>query len=295
MYILGRIPESPVRLGLGVFDGFHLGHQQIAAHADALLTFVPHPDHVLKKHIPLQYIDTVKEQFKAIPHLLGVRFTSELAKWPYDTFLETLCNKIPVSGLVIGEDFCCGSRREGTPERLRDWAKTRRLSLHVEPLLSHQGIVVKSATIRQTLLEGNVEQAEALLGRPYVLSGHVIPGHGIGKTLGFPTANLQISRFKLLPKPGVYGGYCDHLGTRWTTALYIGYRPTFGKQPLSVEAHLITDAGAPLVPDLYGQHLSIHICTRIREEMRFETREALIRQIQKDKEAIAQWHSPKHI
>lgn len=280
MLILGGIPTAPITLGLGVFDGVHLGHQQIVARSDALLTFMPHPDHVLGKNKSLKYLTTLREQRALVPHLLGLRFTREIAMLPYDVFLEALCTGIPVKALVVGEDFCCGAGRHGTPERLVVWGNRVGIPVHVEPLHAYQGRPVKSAYIRGLILSGQLQDAVAMLGHPYPISGRVIAGKGMGRQLGFPTANLQIPRYKLLPPNGVYGGYCERDGHRYPSLLYIGYRPTFGVSRLSVEVHILQAEDVDM--RLYGQQLSVHVCYPIRGDMRFATPSDLIRQIEAD-------------
>jgi len=281
MYILGGIPTSPVTLGLGVFDGVHVGHQKIVDQSDALLTFMPHPDQVLGKNKSLKYLTTLREQRALVPHLLGVHFTRALAALPYETFLDRLCTRIPVRALVVGDDFCCGEGRQGTPDRLVLWGQNRGIPVHVEPLYEQRGRAVKSADIRQMILGGELQAAIDLLGHPYPISGRVVHGQAMGRKLGFPTANLRIPRYKLLPPTGVYGGYCERDGLRLPSVLYIGYRPTFGLKTLSVEVHILQEEGAYGV-DLYGQQLSMQVCYPIRGDMRFDSQADLIRQINAD-------------
>jgi riboflavin kinase / FMN adenylyltransferase len=281
MYILGGIPTFPVTLGLGVFDGVHVGHQRLVAQSDALLTFMPHPDQVLGKNKSLKYLTTLREQRALVPHLLGVHFTRALAALPYEAFLDTLCSRIPVRALVVGDDFCCGEGRQGTPDRLVIWGEKRGIPVHVEPLYEQHGRAVKSADIRNLILEGELLSAIDLLRHPYPVSGRVVHGQGMGRKLGFPTANLRIPRYKLLPKTGVYGGYCERAGVKIPSLLYIGYRPTFGLKTLSVEVHLLQEENVAGM-DLYGQQLSMHVCYPIRGDMRFDSQAALIHQIEAD-------------
>ncbi len=289
MLILGGIPTAPITLGLGVFDGVHVGHQKIVARSEALLTFMPHPDCVLGKNKTLKYLTTLREQRALVPHLLGLRFTRKIASLPYTVFLDALCARVPVKALVVGEDFCCGAGRQGTPERLVAWGRVVGVPVHVEPLHAYQGQPVKSADIRDLILAGKLQDAVARLGHPYPISGRVIAGKGMGRQLGFPTANLQIPRYKLLPPTGVYGGYCEREGQRLPSLLYIGYRPTFGLKTLSVEVHILqpdVSVASEKSLDLYGEQLSFHLCYPIRGDMRFETPEALIRQIEADRDVV---------
>jgi riboflavin kinase / FMN adenylyltransferase len=286
MYILGDIPTTPITLGLGVFDGVHLGHQKIVDQSDALLTFMPHPDQVLGKNKDLKYLTTLREQRALVPHLLGVRFTRAIATLPYETFLETLCRLVPIRALVVGEDFCCGEGRQGTPDRLMHWGGKCGVPVHVEPLYADRGTPVKSADIRKMILAAQMREAVALLGHPYPVSGRVIHGQAMGRKLGFPTANLQVPRYKLLPPPGVYGGYCDIEGQRFPSLLYIGYRPTFGLKTLSVEVHLVQDRDMLSDLNLYGKRVSMSVLYPIRGDMTFETKDDLIRQIVADKRVL---------
>lgn len=266
-------------MGLGVFDGVHVGHQTIVAQSDAILTFMPHPDRVLVKTPHLRYLTTLREQRALVPRLLGVHFTKRMAAWSYTVFLDNIRNALPVAKLVIGEDFFCGAKKQGTPEAIAEWGLSRNVAVQRVPLHTYHGMPVKSATIRDTIQAGQLKDAVAMLGHPYPISGVVIAGAGVGKTLGFPTANLRVSRYKLLPPFGVYAGYVIRAGRKCRAVLYIGKRPTFGGQHVSVEVHLI---GMPITESLYGEYLSVQVTDRIRGEMTFADRAALVAQIGQD-------------
>mgnify|MGYP000500929870 FL=1 len=266
------------RLGLGVFDGYHLGHQAIGKQADALLTFHPHPAIVLQKKSDLKYLSTTDELRALYPNLLSLTFNEALSKLDPEDFLNTvIMSNIRPEELVVGHDFRFGYKGKGTASLLKDWGLSCGIQVHVVDEVSYQGRAVHSSLIRDELQHGDVNVAIALLGHPYLIQAPVIKGEQRGTALGFPTANLDISPSKCLPKPGVYKGRVELPGNTHKAMIYIGSKPTFqGKLP-SVEVHLLE-----FNADLYGQRLSVHISKRLRDEQSFESKEALIKQIEAD-------------
>jgi riboflavin kinase/FMN adenylyltransferase len=175
----------------------------------------------------------------------------------------------------MGLDQRFGRGGKGNAESLR--AYFNNLQIHeMEPVM-FEGEAVSSSRIREAFKNGNLELANAMLGKTYSLSGIVVHGLGQGKQLGFPTANLEIMPFKLLPKNGVYFGAASFDGLRYRAVMNIGNRPSLGSRPVQLEAHLLNFDG-----DLYGKKLCVELSKRLRDEIKFETVEALKEQIKKD-------------
>ncbi len=266
-------------LGLGVFDGVHLGHQKLLSHCSHALTFYPHPSSILNRYSDLKLLTTLEELHGLIPRLLVLEFTHELSQMSPDVFLETVILKqFSPQQLVVGYDYCFGRHRSGDAQHLMDWGTRHGIKTLIIPPVTMDGQPVKSSRIRTAIMEGHFDGAVALLGHPYPISGTVIHGHHRGAPLGFPTANLEVSSTKLIPAHGVYGGYVRLDQKQYPAAVYIGARPTFGDTPqLQIEVHLIGFSG-----DLYGQSFTVELESMIRPEMRFESVDQLKQQIEED-------------
>lgn len=267
---------QPQKLALGVFDGFHLGHQSLCHYADSLLSLYPHPKSVLgAPHSG--YLTLAQERGLFFSKCYLLHFDQRIAALSAQDFLDQLHQHLKFNGLVIGYDFCCGSKRQGDIDFISAWCAQQSVSLDVVSCYELDGVAVKSETIRHTLKSGNFNQAITYLGHPYVLSGPVVKGDGRGKALGFPTANLKIDAEKCLPCAGVYQAYLNLDDKRFKAIVYIGSKPTFSGQKQSIEVHILD-----LNQDLYGQHLVIFLTKEIRKECRFENQAALIKQIKMD-------------
>jgi riboflavin kinase/FMN adenylyltransferase len=182
--------------------------------------------------------------------------------------------------LFVGPDFALGRNREGDVPTLRRIGVELGFDLEVIQPISLEGEVISSSRIRQSLMEGDVRLAATLLGRPYALDGLVSPGDGRGRTIGIPTANLELPAERIVPKSGVYACQAEVAGERHAAVANIGVRPTFSDgQPVlpRVEAHLLDYGG-----DLYGQTLRIEFIERLRDEQRFSGVQALVDQIHTD-------------
>ncbi|MEK9657566.1 MAG: riboflavin biosynthesis protein RibF [bacterium] len=275
------LPGSCGVLGLGVFDGCHLAHQELAKHCDTLLSLFPHPRMVLGNE-SCQYLSMPEERKVFYERSLVLRFTPEVATLSALSFLEKLCHQLSPTGFVVGYDFRFGHQREGDASFLRDWAKDRGLSCRIVPCFRYHDTVVKSGVIRTAIREGKFDWAVTLLGHPYVVTGDVITGDGRGKSLGFPTANLSLAPEKLLPAPGVYAArlispFKDH-----SAIVYVGSKPTFSGKGQHLEVHVPNFEGS-----LYHQRLQLGLYKHIRDEKVFASRDALISQIKQDLEALS--------
>lgn len=286
-------------VAVGVFDGLHRGHEALIARAVAradgarcvAVSFDPHPDLVLAKDFharpPLTPIPEKQERLAAFGAELQVLpFTRELAALSPEEFVDThLVAPFHPSWLVVGEDFALGRGRAGNVERLRAIGRERGFQVEAVPLLSENGEPITSSRIREHLAAGRVRDAARLLGRRFSLSGHVVRGDGLGRKLGWPTANLRLHDEKCLPSLGIYAVWAriDGEGAWLPGAMSVGVRPTFGGQAVTLEVHLIDWDG-----DLYGREVEVHFVDWLRAELKFDGPEALIAAIRADVEVARQ-------
>ena len=277
---------------LGVFDGVHLGHQKILSRlidrsreeqaASIVLTFAVHPVTVLRG-LPARLITSLPHRLRLFDKL-GV---SECIVLPFDDnvrrleaeqfsrqiFLEALALK----GLVLGRDARIGCDGKGDLDFLDQFCRANRIWLEVIEDLRIDDVRVSSTRIRAAIADGDLVRAERMMGREWSMLGKVIRGDERGRNLGFRTANLDLRR-EIRPPPGVYAGTARVNGTRHACVVNIGIRPTFGPDgDLTVEAHLLD-----FDSDIYGAELELTLLHRVRAEKRFDSREALIHQIEVD-------------
>jgi riboflavin kinase/FMN adenylyltransferase len=281
-------------LTIGAFDGVHRGHQQIiqqltaGAHAAGVpavvLTFYPHPSAVLGKRDGPFYLTTPEQR----AHLLGQLgvdfvishpFNRQVANTSAQDFMAYLVAHIHPQQLCVGYDFALGRGREGNVERLSELGQEFDYGVHVFAPVKLGGEVVSSSQIRAELTQGNVSRAAELLGRPYSVSGVVVQGDGRGHSIGVPTANLDVWKKLVLPKPGVYACQARLQARTYAAVTNIGYRPTFPGAPPSpqVEAHLLD-----FHQNVYGKQIELFFYERLRDEQKFPSVDALVAQIQSD-------------
>jgi len=269
-------------VAVGTFDGVHLGHREVIAGSDSVLTFDPHPVSVVApQHTPklLTPLARKAELIEAlgVRELIVIGFDADFAKKTADQFVgDVLVGALGANRVAIGENFRFGHKAQGDPRLL---AADERFATVVRPLLEVDGEIVSSSHIRGLVLAGEVAEAAALLGAPFQLRGEVVHGDERGRELGFPTANLVPEEALACPGHGVYAclSYEDPAHPR-PAAVSIGVRPTFktGRGEL-IEAYVLDFDG-----DLYGRELRLDFLARLRGERRFETAEALIEQMHRD-------------
>ncbi len=296
---LNEVTERhPTFVAVGSFDGVHRGHQAvlkmmtIAAQKKgartAVLTFFPHPKRVLQQLAEPYYLGTLDERVEnlasqGIDLVITHPFNTAVRKTRAATFIEQLCHYLDMRQLW-GGNFALGYQREGDIPFLRRLGLEKGYSVEqVSAMERWKGERVSSTRIRRSLLEGNLEDVNGCLGRPYQVSGIIVKGKQMGRTIGFPTANVDFWAEQLLPANGVYASYAWLNGTRHLAATNIGVRPTVNGQRLTVEAHLL-DFDA----DIYGRVLRLEIVERIRPETKFSGLDALKAQIQMDVEQVGQ-------
>ena len=281
-------------LTIGVFDGVHRGHQSLLAKvvaeaktkggAAGVLTFRNHPDSVLNPNFQPQYITSIAERIRLIKDLgidfvVPVTFDMEIAGLRARKFTELLRSKLQMRGLVVGPDFAMGYKREGNVDMLSDMGAELGFSVSVVDLLSDGGDAVHSTSIRKALVDGNVKDMAKKLGRNFSISGTVVTGDKRGRTLGFPTANIEVGLDMVVPGNGIYATLAFVDGERHMAATSIGTRPTFDGKGRTIEAFLLE-----FDSNLYNRKLRLEFVQRLRDELKFDSVDALLEQMELDVE-----------
>ncbi len=294
---LSEVSERiPTYLAIGSFDGVHRGHQavlkQMVTEAKkvgartAVLTFFPHPKRVLLGLKGRYYLTTLADRVQlageqGIDLVIAHPFNSEVQHTRATDFMRQLCDALDLRQLW-GGDFALGYKREGDVPFLRNLGKEMGYEVQlVEAMAQYEGELVSSTRIRRAMEEGDMDKVKGCLGRPFHLTGTVVLGAQRGRTIGFPTANIQPWDELLLPVNGVYATYAYLNGKSIPAATNIGIRPTVDGQKVSVESHLLDFDG-----DLYGQEISLDLIRRIRPEKKFNGLDELKAQIAKDVDTI---------
>lgn len=281
---------------LGTFDGVHIGHNAIldkickAAQQENLesviLTFFPHPRLIVSDNYDIKLLNTIEEKSillekKGIQNFIIHPFDktfSELS--PREFVTQVLVEKLNIQKIIIGHDHKFGKDRAADFNDLINFGKE--FGFEVEEISAQQinEVSVSSTRIRNSLLEGNVSLAKDYLGYPYVLTGNVVKGNQLGRTINFPTANIEIpEEYKLIPKNGVYIVTVNVSNQTVFGMMNIGVKPTLGENKLSIEVHLLD-----FDKDIYNQKIQVHILERLRDEQKFESFEALKLQLEVDKQ-----------
>jgi riboflavin kinase/FMN adenylyltransferase len=267
------------RVAVGSFDGVHLGHREVIAGADSVLTFDPHPTavvapgHTPKLLTPLA-VKAELVQALGVQELIVIPFDAEFAKRSAQEFIDdVLVGTLGATHVSVGENFRFGNRAQGDTHMLE---ADGRFSTRVTPLLEVEGEIVSSSHIRGLVLAGEVSAAARFLGSPFQMRREVVSGDQRGRVLGFPTANLIPDDALVCPGHGVYACLADGMAA----AVNVGVRPTFvtGRGEL-VEAYILDFDG-----DLYGKELRLDFIERLRGERRFTSAEELIEQMHSDVE-----------
>ena len=289
--------EKPTVITIGTFDGVHLGHQKIikrvveTAHKNGLLatvfTFFPHPRMIVQHDQQLKLIHTLAEK-KQFLQSLGVDllivqpFDEAFANLSAEAFVsELLVKHLRAEKVIIGYDHHFGKNRTANIDNMRLFGEQYGFSVEEIPVQEVDEVSVSSTKIRQALNEGRVEIAEHYLGVPYSFIGKVVHGLKLGRTIGFPTANLQVeASYKLIPKDGVYVVYSLIEGRKVYGMMSIGKNPTIQGKGASIEVYFFD-----FNQDLYGQDLTIYFVKYLREERKFSSVSLLKKQIQDDETA----------
>jgi len=293
------IVQQPV-ITTGVFDGVHKGHVEILERLkksaskingeSVIVTFWPHPRLVLNQDNSIKLINTLDEKLflfekSGIQHVVIIPFTEEFSKLSSHQFMEDIMvNKLKVNHLIVGFNHHFGKGREGNFELMQQYSKQFGFTLEKLDAQLVENEKVSSTLIRNALNDGDVTSANKYLGYNYSITGKVMEGRKIGRTIDFPTANIKVNHdFKLVPKIGVYAVEVTVSGTNYPGMLNIGYRPTVetNSVQVTIEVHLINFNG-----DLYHKDLTLIFKQRIRNEVKFDSLEQLKQQLNADKAEV---------
>jgi riboflavin kinase / FMN adenylyltransferase len=300
---LASIDNPPLAMALGYFDGVHRGHQQVILEAkkkasqmgicSAVMTFDPHPSVVLGKAVQqIQYITPLEEKIKiieelGIDYLFIIHFTAEFANLLPQEFIDQYVIGLNVRHVVAGFDFSYGRMGKGTMETLPFHSRDQ-FSYSIVPKFTQGDEKVSSTRIRNLLREGKTDSLLSLLGRYYSTSGIVIHGDKRGRTIGFPTANVDLNEEYIIPPLGVYAVRFN-VNNQWHNGVCnIGFKPTFNKEALrpSVEVHIFD-----FNEDIYGEKVTIEWHLHLRKEQKFSGIQELVAQIERDKQNTLNYFS----
>lgn len=292
-------PLPPTVATIGFFDGVHRGHRFLinqvkkAAVKDglcsALVTFPVHPRQVMQSTYRPQLLSSPKEKLEllettGVDYCILLPFTQELSKLSAREFMQLLRDKFNIRMLVIGYDHRFGHNRSDSFEDYCRYGKELDIYIVRARAYTDGEDKISSSVIRQLLKEGEVGQAAKFLGYNYYLDGTVVDGYKVGRKIGFPTANLQVDcSDKLIPSEGVYAVYVYVEGKKWAGMLNIGHRPTLNNgKDLSIEVNILHFSD-----DIYHKEMRIEFVKYLRPEEKYDTIDALIAQMHKDREETA--------
>jgi riboflavin kinase/FMN adenylyltransferase len=283
-YCTHLVPDTtpPSTITIGTFDGLHIGHQALLAHKpQVVVSFDPHPTHLLTPATPAQLIYSVSHRLHLLTQYdltttILLPFNTELASQTAAQFLASLHAACPIQQLILGHDARLGCDLQ-TPEQIA------RLGFPVRtiPPILHNNQPVSSTRIRSLIAQGNLQAASHLLGRPYSIRGRIVGGHRLGRQLGHPTANIRVDNLALLPY-GIYAAQCLYQNTPYPALAYLGEAPTVyrAREPL-LEAHFLTSPP----PFTNGDDLEIIPHQLLRPDKKFDTLTELVAQMDKDRQA----------
>lgn len=287
---------------VGTMDGVHLGHVAIVNEVvsfgrkenrqSVVVTFDPHPREIVHGD-SVRLLTTIEERTDLLKKhgvdvIFVLKFNKHIASLGPEAFInEILLKKFSISRTVVGYDHGFGRDRQGDASVLRTLGENHGFEVTEVPERTVSGEAISSTRIRSLIAEtGDVSDAARLLGRHYSLSGEVIRGDGRGRTIGYPTANIDLHPRKLVPARGVYAVDVKIETGKHMGMMNIGTRPTFGREGLVAEVHLINFSG-----DLYGDTIQVDFLKRLRDEQKFESVEDLKRQLSEDKDRCIDAHS----
>jgi riboflavin kinase/FMN adenylyltransferase len=277
-------------LAIGIFDGVHLGHQQIISsardHGDVtVITFDPHPISVVApERTPTQLI-SLKDRIELLKSAGAksvevINFTKEFSQLSADQFIEdVLVGRFAAEHVVIGQNFNFGHKAQGTPKYLAQVGPKYGFDVNIVKLAEDRGSAISSTRIRSLIIDGQIERANELLTRNYYLSGPVVHGEKRGREIGYPTANIGLEKLATIPADGVYAGWLTVENQRWPAAISIGTNPTFaGVRGRQVEAYAIDEIGL----DLYDKVAKVEFGFRLRDTLKFDGLAPLLDQMKID-------------
>ena len=281
---------------IGTFDGVHIGHQKIIERlvkvgiekglTSTVLTFFPHPRMVLQKDSAIKLLNTIDERKTLLANLnlerlVIQKFTKDFANLSARAYVEEVLVKgLNAKHIIIGYDHHFGKNRSANINDLKQFGLEYGFEVEKISAQDIKDVAVSSTKIRNAINEGDIATANTYLGSPYFLTGQVVKGKGIGKTLEFPTANIYVKEdYKLIPNNGVYVVKTNMHDTPVFGMMNIGFNPTVGGTKQSIEVHFFNFS-----EDLYGKSLKINILQRLRDEHKFQSVDDLRAQLKKDQE-----------
>jgi riboflavin kinase/FMN adenylyltransferase len=283
-----------IGITIGNFDGVHLGHQFLIEELKKdceknncsllVVSFRPHPQTILKSTIEDFLINSYEEKSCLLEkfgadYYLELKFDREFSTQSPENFLENHLLQYPqVKKLYLGHDFTFGADKRGDFSFTQKYCASK--NIQVEQLPKYSKDSVSSSQIRESIKNGNISEANRLLGRDFFLSGIVIKGEGRGKKIGFPTANIQVDKMSIKPQKGVYATKTYYKGMLFNSITNVGINPTFGGEKLNIETNIFDFDN-----DIYGEDISVHFLDKIRDEKKFSTVNDLVEQIKLDIES----------
>ena len=280
---------------LGTFDGVHIGHKKIlekllqntaeGTYESLILTFFPHPRMILQEASEIKLLNTISERAflleqTGLDYLIIHPFDKAFSQLTAEEFVKNvLVGQFNIHKIIIGHDHRFGKNRTANIDDLILYGKQYGFEVEQISVEEINAVSVSSTKIRNAIVAGEITLAKAYLGYDYFLTGTIIKGKQLGRTIGFPTANLHIEEdYKLIPQNGVYLVKCSIAGTETFGMMNIGTNPTVGGRNQSIEIHFFD-----FESNLYGTEIAVSILHRLRDEQKFESLEALTAQLQKDK------------
>jgi riboflavin kinase/FMN adenylyltransferase len=290
--------KTPLALSIGMFDGVHRGHQTIISQLNdisekknlqsALLTFWPHPRTVFNPGDDLKLLNTIDEKIyliakNGIQHLFLKEFDAQFRNLTGAEFVrQILVEKLNVKHLIIGHDHTFGKNKSGDFNLLKEMSAECGFEVQQVEAVNYHDRNISSTQIRNALAAGNVKEANEMLGYVFSVSGTVVGGKKIGRTIGYPTANIQTDPLKLLPKKGAYIVEVFVKGQKYKGMLSIGTNPTVNGTSLSTEVYILD-----FNEDIYGEEISVNFRWFLHDEIKFESVEKLIERLDEDKRLTA--------
>lgn len=285
--------EYKTYIALGSFDGLHIGHMNLvektvelaktSSFKSMVYTFINHPLSVINSELKPKHIITnkYKEELlsnSGIDFLNFITFDIEFMKIDPSSFIEQLITKYNVKGIIVGFNYRFGFKNLGDVDLLTRLSIKHGFELHVIDPVKLKGDVVSSSRVRELIYEGDIIKANQYLSRPYMLEGEVIHGKHLGRTIGFPTANIDYDKNQILPQGGVYYTIVEVNNIKYKGITNIGYNPTTNDNKLSVETYILR-----FDEMIYGEIIKLYFIKKIRDEKKFDSLNDLVNQLKKDK------------
>ena len=290
--------ENSTTLTIGNFDGVHRGHISIIEEIitiskknntiPVVVTFDPHPLSIVAPEKIPRFLTNTREKLKLletydVPVVVLIPFDRKFSQYSAGWFVdEVLIKKLRAKHIIIGVNHAFGRDRKGDVDFLKNVLPGKGIKLDVVKPIRKSGEMVSSSAVRWAIMGGDFDDAIRMLGHPYVLSGTIISGKGVGKTLGYPTINIQVEEQKLLPPSGVYACSVEHSGETVGGMLYIGTRPTFAGKSRTIEISCFCALKLGI-----GDYIEIHVLKYFRADIKFESKELLKKQLEKDEKTIS--------